>query len=78
MEVWEGVEHKATQTVRVKVQNDIRTSTYINKQISPFFNCVTPDSVSLASLARQLTPELNYFWEFKQHMKTNFGILLVH
>ncbi len=41
--------------VRVKVQNDIRTSThYINKQTSPIFNCVTPESVSLAPLARQL------------------------
>ncbi len=41
---------------RVKVQNDIRTSThiYINKLISLIFNCVTPVSVSLATLARQL------------------------
>ncbi len=41
---------------RVKVQNGIRTSKhiYINKQISPVFNCVTPESVSLGSLARQL------------------------
>ena len=38
---------------RVKVQNDIRTSNYINKQTSPIFNCVTPVSVSLASLAHQ-------------------------
>ncbi len=36
---------------RVKVQNDIRTSKHINKQTSPIFNCVTPESVSLASLA---------------------------
>ncbi len=27
---------------------------YINKQTSPIFNCVTPVSVSLATLARQL------------------------
>ncbi len=43
--------------MRVKVQNDICTSThklYINKQPSPIFNCVTPESVSFASLARQL------------------------
>ncbi len=39
--------------LRVKVQIDIRTSTHINKQIFPIFNCVTPKSVSLASLARQ-------------------------
>ena len=40
---------------RVKVQNNIRTSKhiYINKQASPIFNCFTPESVSLASLARQ-------------------------
>ncbi len=44
------------KNVRVKVQNDIRmsTHTYINEQISQIFNCVTPESVSLASLARQL------------------------
>ncbi len=39
---------------KVKVQNDKRTSKCINKQISPIFNCVTPVSVSLALLARQL------------------------
>ncbi len=39
---------------RVKVQNDIRTSKHINKQTFPIFNCVTPISVSLAPLARQL------------------------
>ncbi len=39
---------------RVKVQNDIHTSKYINKQTSPIFNCITPVSVSLAPLARQL------------------------
>ncbi len=27
---------------------------YTNKQTSPIFNCVTPVSVSLATLARQL------------------------
>ncbi len=36
---------------RVKVQNDIHMSTHIYKQISPIFNCVTPESVSLAPLA---------------------------
>ncbi len=35
---------------RVKVQNDIRTPTHIYKQTCPIFNCVTPDSVSLAKL----------------------------
>ncbi len=40
---------------RVKVQNDIRTSKHIYKQTNiPIFNCVTPESVSLAPLARQL------------------------
>ncbi len=54
-EVWDGVERGAnTEIRRVKVQNDIRTSIYINKQTSPIFNCVTPVSVSLATLARQL------------------------
>ncbi len=40
---------------RIKVQNDIRMSKhiYINKQTSPIINCVTPESISLASLARQ-------------------------
>ncbi len=38
---------------RVKVQNDIRTSKYINKQTAPVFNCVTPESVWLAPLTRQ-------------------------
>ncbi len=35
---------------RVKIQSDICTHTHIyeNKLISLFFNCVTPDSVSLA------------------------------
>ncbi len=32
----------------------IRPNIYINKQTSPIFNCVTPVSVSLATLARQL------------------------
>ncbi len=40
---------------RAKVQNDIRTSKHnINKQTFLIFNCVTPVSVSLVSLARQL------------------------
>ena len=38
-EVWDGVEHRATQKyARVKVQNDICMSTHIYKQISPIFN----------------------------------------
>ncbi len=50
-----GLKDELTQKyVRVKVQNDKRTSTHINKQISPIFNFVTPESVSLAPLARQL------------------------
>ncbi len=34
---------------RVKVQNDTYVQTYINKQTSPIFNWVTPESVSLAN-----------------------------
>ncbi len=46
-----GSNNEITQKYeKVKVQNDIRTS----KQTSPIFNCVTPVSVSLATLARQL------------------------
>ncbi len=55
-EVWDGVERGANTKIQmVKVQNDIRTSIYTDKQTSPIFNCVTPVSVSLATLARQLT-----------------------
>ncbi len=32
----------------------VRPNIYINKQTSPIFNCVTPVSVSLATLAHQL------------------------
>ncbi len=32
----------------------IRPYIYLNKQTSPIFDCVTPVSVSLATLARQL------------------------
>ncbi len=39
---------------RVKVQNNIHTSKHINKQTSPVFNCVTPESVSLALLANNI------------------------
>ncbi len=40
---------------KVKVQNDICTSKHIYKQTNiPIFNCVTPESVSLALLTRQL------------------------
>ncbi len=54
MKLGTGSNTKQTQKyARVKVQNDIRTSKYINKQISPIFNCVTPESVSLTPLARQ-------------------------
>ncbi len=34
---------------RVKVQNDIRTSIHVNKQIPPIFNCVTPVTQLLAN-----------------------------
>ncbi len=50
-----GLNVERTQKyARVKVQNDIRTSIHTDKQTSPIFNCVTPVSVSLATLARQL------------------------
>ncbi len=39
---------------RVKVQNDILTSKHINKQTFPVFNCVTPESVSLAPLTNNI------------------------
>ena len=40
--------------VRVKVKMTyVHPHTYINKQVSPIFNCVTPESVLLAPLARQ-------------------------
>ncbi len=56
MKLGTGSNMERTQKyARVKVQNDIRTPKYINKQISPIFNCVTPESVSLAPLARQLS-----------------------
>ncbi len=42
------------QNARVKVQNDIHPSTHIYKQISPTFNCVTPESVSLANYLSQV------------------------
>ncbi len=49
-----GLNAERTQKyARVKVQNDIRTSIHTDKQTSPIFNCVTPVSVSLATLARQ-------------------------
>ncbi len=56
---------------RVKVQNDIHTSKHIYKQISPIFNCVTLENVSLTSLASQLySPhKLQYLykiWHIKQ------------
>ncbi len=50
-----GTESNAERTLKyamVKVQNDIHTSTHINKQIPPIFNGVIPESVSLVSLAR--------------------------
>ena len=46
-------EHKNTRGSKYKMTY-VHPHTYINKQISPIFNCVTPESVSLASLARQL------------------------
>ncbi len=50
MKLGTGSNTERTQKyARVKVQYDIRTSKYINKEISPIFNCVTPESVSLAN-----------------------------
>ncbi len=49
-EVWDRVDHHTnTKNARVKVQNGYM---YVqtNKQISLILNCVTPDSVTLASL----------------------------
>ncbi len=36
----------------------VRPNIYINKQTSPIFNCVTPVSVSLTTLARQLVIQM--------------------
>ncbi len=55
----------------------VRPHIFSNKQISPIFNCVTPDSVSLSSLARQLYiyiyiyEILTGFWEKRltRHLK---------
>ncbi len=53
-EVWDGVDHRTnTKTRGSKYKNALRTSKHINKQTSPIFDCVTPVSVSLATLARQ-------------------------
>ncbi len=52
-----GSNNELTQKYeKVKVQNGIRTS----KQTSLIFNCVTPVSVSLATLARQLESNSNF------------------
>ncbi len=49
-----GSDNELTQKYeKVKIQNDICTSKHIYKQTSPIFNCVTPVSVSLATLAHQ-------------------------
>ncbi len=54
-----GSNNELTQKYeKVKVQNDIRTSKYINKQTSLIFNCVTPVSVSLACQSVLFIPQL--------------------
>ncbi len=59
-----GSNNKLTQKYeKVKVQNDIRTS----KQTSPIFNCVTPVSVSLAMLARQLNKNIQLTSDVLEH-----------
>ncbi len=68
------------KSVRIKVQNDLHTSKYIiNRLISPFSNCVTPDSVLLASLARQSTNDQSHGIELfvigKPPCKNKFALL---
>ncbi len=57
MEVWEGVDHEVNTKTRGSKYNItyVHPHIYINKRISPIFNCVIPESVSLTSLARQLS-----------------------
>ena len=51
----------------------IRPNIYINKQTSPIFNCVTPVSVSLATLARQLSFQLTIkLIQFRDGWEQNF------
>ncbi len=50
----------------------IRSNIYINKQTSPIFDCVTPVSVSLATLARQLCM---YVWMVRMLFKRARGEL---
>ncbi len=52
--------------IRVKVQNDIHTSTQTNKY-PPFSNCVTPISVLLSPLARQ-QKIISFFWYTLLHL----------
>ena len=65
---------------RVKVQNDIHMSKhiYINQQTSLIFNCVTPESVSLASLARQLVVCLSTNIEQACLVKLHETTVLLH
>ncbi len=50
----------------------VRPNIYINKQTSPIFNYVTPVSVSLATLARQLCM---YVWMVRMLFKRARGEL---
>ncbi len=57
MQFGTGSTTELTQNARVKVQKCltyVHTYIQINKLTSPIFDCVTPVSVSLATLARQL------------------------
>ena len=49
MKVWEEVDHEANKKCEGQsTMTYVRPHTHINKQTSPIFNCVTPESVSLA------------------------------
>ncbi len=52
-------QHKNTRGSKFKMTY-VRPHIHINKQISPIFNCVTPESVSLAPLARQIKSKVNF------------------
>ncbi len=49
-----GMGSNMERTQKGQSTNDIRTSTHNYKQTSPIFNCVTPESVSLAFIGVNL------------------------
>ncbi len=66
-----GVYHEATTKMWGSKYNDIRMSTQIYKQISPILNCVTPDSVLLASLTRQNYISIHVYKYITSHLNSH-------